>query len=216
MKRYVTNSVTNIALSKFVILRKVYIIFCMGRIILKPTIKLIIALAIIVVAFWLAQYIKDSEFARGVVGSYGYIGVFVISFISGLNLIVPVPAFSFVPLFLESGLTIWMIIVVMTIGMAFADSIAYFIGYSGRKLAKTWGTGKTFKHLDVLQHRYYWGPVVILFLYATLVPFPNELILIPLGFLGYKLRHLFLPYFAGNLIFNTFASFGIVNLFNFF
>lgn len=53
----------------------------------------------------------------------------------------------------------------------------------------------------------------MLFLYAALVPFPNEILIIPLAFTGYRVLYILPPLLVGNGIFNLLAGFGIVSLF---
>ena len=52
----------------------------------------------------------------------------------------------------------------------------------------------------------------IVFVYASIVPLPNELLLIPLGALGVKLRSLILAFVAGNIIHVTILAYGLTSL----
>jgi len=64
--------------------------------ILFGVILAIFLLAFFIGALYIGKYESDNSVVRDVVSRYGYLGVFVISFISGFNLAVPVPAISFV------------------------------------------------------------------------------------------------------------------------
>ena len=180
----------------------------------KALIKLLGVLVVFVIAFWLASLVQEEGAARNVIFTLGYPGVLIISIISGFNFFIPIPAVSFVPVFIEAGLNIWPIIFFIVLGTTIADSVAYIIGVTGREFFKSWTNKKLFIKLDVLRKRYYWSPVIVLFFFAAFVPFPNELLLVPLGFMGYKIRHVLIPYVAGNIVFTTLASLGITNLFN--
>lgn len=182
----------------------------------SPILKLIGIAFILVLAFWFVRLAENSSFIRDIVFDYGYIGIFIVSIISGFNIIVPVPAVSFVPLFLEVGLSFWTIIFVMVAGLTVADLLGYAIGRSGRELASSWNHKKIFRRLDRMKSKHYFAPIVALFFYASLAPFPNEVMVIPLGFLGYRLSHIFIPLLLGNIIFTILASFGVINLFKFF
>ena len=59
---------------------------------------------VIGVAFYFADLARGNENLQRIIAGYGYIGIFVVSLISGFNLLVPIPAISFLPLFLESQL----------------------------------------------------------------------------------------------------------------
>lgn len=180
----------------------------------KPLVKLSWVLAIFVAAYWLTSLVQKSGVVRDIVFDLGYLGVLLLSLVSGFNLLVPIPAASFVPVFVEAGLSIWIIIFFIIVGTSIADSVSYVIGMLGRELAKSWGHKKLFRKLDELRSKHYWAPVVVLFFFAALVPLPNELILVPLGFMGYKIRHVLISYIAGNIIFATVTSFGIIRIFN--
>jgi len=180
--------------------------------------KLVAQVGAVIVIFlfvlWLAQFAKDSESVRELVFTFGYPGIFVISLISGFNILVPIPASSFVPLFFESGLNIWITIVIMTLGLTIADLIGFIIGRVGRTVTSSWNNKKIILRLENLCQKNYWFPVVFLFMYASLVPAPNEIVVIPLAFIGYKAKHLLAPVFLGNLFFNIWTSFGIIGAFS--
>jgi len=179
----------------------------------KPIIKLagiLIILAAIYFLFIVAQ--KDGA-VRDALFNLGYPGVFFIALVSGFNLLIPIPAVSFVPIFIEAGLNIWLLILFIVLGTSIADGIAYSIGRVGRELAGSWIREKLVKQLDRLKEKYYSGPLIALFFFAALAPLPNEIILIPLGLMGYKFRYVFIPYLAGNAIFNILIAFGITSVF---
>ena len=182
----------------------------------NPIFKLIGIAFIFVLAFWLARTAQDSSIIADIVLQYGYVGIFIISVISGINVIVPIPAVSFVPLFLEVGFGFWTMIATMVAGLTVADLLGYAIGRSGRELASSWNHKKIFRRLDSMKSKHYFVPIIALFFFASLVPFPNEVLVIPLGFLGYRFIHVFIPLFLGNIIFTIFTSFGVINLFKLF
>ncbi|MDO8574511.1 MAG: hypothetical protein Q7R86_02700, partial [bacterium] len=82
-------------------------------------------------------------------------------------------------------------------GMTLADGIAYVVGRTGRQFLHP--RAKLLSVLNKMRDRYYWSPLVV-----------------PLGFMRYRLRHMFLPMFAGNLVFNILSSIGVMKLFDLF
>ena len=87
----------------------------------------------------------------------------------------------------------------LVIGTTIADLVGYYIGTYIKphmdkrsnkiyRLVKKWCEGKPF----ITQG--------FVFLFAAFAPVPNELLLIPLGALGIKLRTLLLAFVAGNII----------------
>jgi membrane protein YqaA with SNARE-associated domain len=184
--------------------------------ILKPVFQGLFLLLFIGLAFYFAHLAKGSEAIRATVASYGYIGIFIISIISGFNLVVPIPAISFLPLFLQSGLGFWPTIFIITIGMTLADTVAYLLGDLGKKFMPTNLSKKLERYIKIIHEKYNWAPLIILFFFAAVVPLPNELLLLPFAFLNYRLVHIFPVVFTGNLVLNILYSQGIINIFGLF
>jgi len=184
--------------------------------ILKISLQAVFVLFIFAGAFYLADVAKEDEIVRAVVAQYGYFGIFVAAFVSGLNFIVPVPAVAFFPLFLEVGLGYWATILLIVVGVTCADMVAYFLGRVGYNVLTRVPNNKTLLRLVALGEKYHWAPLGVLFLFASFAPMPNELLLVPMGFLGYRFRHIFPVVFAGNFVFNTLYSTGVLSIFQFF
>jgi membrane protein DedA with SNARE-associated domain len=184
---------------------------------LKIFIQLIFLVAFVIGAFYLAKVAESNNEVKMLVGNYGYLGVYTVSFFSGFNLVVPIPAIALMPLFLESGLNFYAVITLITLGMVTADSIAYLFGRFGKKiLAATNQNSKILEKISATRERHKHSPLILMFLFASFIPLPNEIILIPLGILGYKYRDILLVLVSGNLIFNIIYSKGIINLFSIF
>ena len=180
----------------------------------KYILRGVVLLAFIALSFYLASLARDSEAIRQIVGGYGYAGIFLIALISGFNLAVPIPAAALVPLFLESGLSFWPTIFLITLGMTGADFFAYFLGDTGRRILGYAMGEKTFARLARLRERYPRAPLIILFVFACIAPLPNELLLIPFAILGFPFRIIVPIVFVGNFIFNILFSKGLLELFS--
>ena len=158
-----------------------------------------------------AQYITADENARAFVQEFGYLGVVITAFIAGLNAIVPVPAGSFVPIFIAAGLAMPLIIVALVIGTMLADLLAFFIGMKGRELTiEDYPRVLAFTEWLRRDTDRYIIPGV--FLYAAFSPLPNELILVPLAIAGVRLRVLFLPLLVGTILYQTAFALGAQSL----
>lgn len=165
--------------------------------------------------FYLASLVQENEALREAVVAYGYPGILVVSLLTGFNLAVPIPAISFLPLFVESGLDFWTTIAVITVGVTIADMIAYFLGKFGFELTSGVSESRVFKKLASVHERYSWSPPLFLFFFAALAPIPNEVMVIPMGFLGYRLIHILPSVLLGNFIFNLLYSTGVITVFEF-
>jgi membrane protein YqaA with SNARE-associated domain len=177
----------------------------------KALLRLFIVGIFFVLAFWLGSIAESNETVKSLAIKYGYLGVVVVSVISGVNIVIPIPAIAFLPLFVDVGLNYWIIIFAITIGMSVGDAISYLIGQAGRTFIRT----KIFTHLESIRKEYPLAPFFILFLYAAFVPLPNELVIIPLSFLGYKFFRLAPVVIVGNLIFNIITGSGVNSIFEF-
>src|SRR3989344_9181183 len=162
--------------------------------------KGVLVLTLVVAAFLLAREATESAIIKETVLLYGYTGVFFLSAVAGFNIVVPVPAIAFVPLFFESGLNIAPTLFVIALGTTFGDFVGYALGLAGRELAEDKKI-KILAFLEQTRERHYWWPIGTLLFYSALVPFPNEILVIPLAFLGYKFKHIFITVLAGNLVF---------------
>ena len=159
----------------------------------------------------LAGRIEDSEFATELVNQYGYLGVYLIAVASGFNILIPIPAPTFVPIFTAAGLPLYGIIAFMVLGTTTADLLAFYVGRVGKRFTE----GKDIEWLEKIEtyakHR---RPLVLpsVFLWAAFMPLPNELILIPLALLGFRLRFLILPLLLGTVIHITLLAMGAEGL----
>ncbi len=143
---------------------------------------------------------------------FGYLGVVITAFIAGLNAIVPVPAGSFVPIFVAAGLAMPLIIVALVIGTMLADLLAFYIGMKGRELTiEDYPRVLAFTNWLRRDTDRYIIPGV--FLYAAFSPLPNELILVPLAIAGVRLRVLILPLLVGTIVYQTAFALGAQSLF---
>lgn len=174
-------------------------------------IKAFFVIGIIAIGLWLGTFVADNDLAKRLVADYGYVGIFIVALISGFNLIVPVPAVAFIPMFIAAGLDFWVTILVLSIGLTIADMVAFVLGRAGRAFVNP--NSRLIKKLEHIQKDHYWGPPVLMFLYACFVPLPNEIMAIPLGFMGYPIRHVAPFLFTGHLVFNTWAALGLLSVF---
>lgn len=173
----------------------------------------VLLLLVVAAVFSLSLWIASNESVLGAITHYGYWGAFLISIISGFNLVIPVPAASFVPLFLSAGLSLPILILIISVGMTLADFLGYLIGKTGRTALKAtkhlpqWARSETWND----KSNFWIGGAV--FLYAAFIPLPNELIVIPLALIGHRLTAIAPVLLLGNITFNLIASWGFISLY---
>lgn len=177
--------------------------------------KLVFVMSVVLLAFSLGKNAGEIKYITSLVQSYGYVSIFFLAVASGFNLVVPIPIISFLPLFLESGLLFTATIFVISIGMTVGDLLGFFIGNMGREL-RSIKQSRVLKRLEKLKERHYWAPIIVLFAYAMFIPLPNEIIVIPLGLLGYRVKHIIWVLLVGNIVFNFISGATTIGLYSFF
>ena len=187
----------------------------MKRRIIQFTGLVAFVLAIFLGALFLANYIASNSTAQSIVEQFGYLGILVISIISGLNLFVPIPAPFFVPAFTAAGYPLWGIIVTIVIGTTIADSIGYLIGLLGKRVTEN-SHPKMLVFLQKIEKRYHVLILPVVFFYAALSPFPNEIIMIPLAMMGCRYWKIIVPFVLGTVVYVTALSYGAQNIFELF
>lgn len=172
----------------------------------------LVLVVVLVGALFAAEAVEQNDLAQELVQRFGYSGVALLAVIAGLNALVPIPAATFVPVFLAGGLILPLIAAALTIGTIIADLIGFYLGRFGSRFVTIHypQTYERFKNLH--EHNSRWLPVFVL-LYATFVPFPNEAYLIPFGILGVPLKRFILPMMLGAAIHQTALAYGVGNIF---
>lgn len=184
----------------------------------KRTVQLLITVAAIVTIFiaamFAASHIREDAAVIELVNQFGYLGILIVSIIAGINIIVPIPAAVFVPIFTAAGYPLWAIITTIVVGTVIADSVAYVIGRAGKESVEA-HYPKTYERLlHINEHHHKWILPVV-FLYATFIPIPNEALMVPLALMGFKYRVLIIPFTLGTIIFQTSLALGANSIFEF-
>jgi membrane protein YqaA with SNARE-associated domain len=136
---------------------------------------------------------------------FGYLGVFAISVVGAMSIIIPIPyTFVILTLGMEGSLDPLLLTVAGGLGSAVGEFSGYVLGYYGRAVVSEKRQRKINYLVRILENRY--GPVVI-FLFA-LTPLPDDLLFIPLGVLRYKFVKAFIPCFFGKLLMCAILAYG--------
>ncbi len=174
--------------------------------------KVVVLALLLCCIVWLNSFAIGNDAVKGIVQSFGYPGIFFISVLSGFNLAIPIPAIGFYPLFMALGFSSVMTIATISLGMVFGDGIGYLIGNAGRDALDTPRGKKIATFLHSLQQKHRLLPYILVLIYAAVIPLPNELLVIPMAFAGYRFLPMAGMLFIGNIIFNILGAFGIVSI----
>ena len=125
---------------------------------------------------------------------FGYLGVFIISFIGAVSVVFPIP-YTIVIFLLGGVLDPLFVAISGGLGAALGEFSGYAIGYYGRKVVSE----KRRKKMDFMVKLFdRYGPVTI-FLFA-LTPLPDDLLFIPLGVMRYPFLKAFVPALLGKIV----------------
>ncbi|MEX1256177.1 MAG: hypothetical protein WEG36_01040 [Gemmatimonadota bacterium] len=184
-----------------------------GRVrrVLVFTAKVLALLGVFAAAVWMNLYGAEAAGIEETVRAWGYPGLFAMSALSGFNLLVPIPIVLFFPFFMEIGMHGGATLLTIAVGMTMGDLVGFLLGSIGRQVVEL-PDGKVLRMLRDLRNRP-WLPYAVLFAYASFAPFPNEILVIPMAFLGFSVVGIFASTFLGNLIFNTIAALGLTGVF---
>lgn len=125
---------------------------------------------------------------------FGYLGVFMISFIGSASVIFPVP-YTIVIFFLGGVLDPLFVAISGGLGSALGEFSGYVLGYYGRKIVSEERRRKMDYMLRIFEKH---GPITI-FLFA-LTPLPDDLLFIPLGVMRYPFFRAFIPALLGKIL----------------
>jgi len=128
--------------------------------------------------------------------SYGYIGVFLASFLGSASIIFPIPyLIVFYYLGASHLLNPILISIIGGIGATFGEFILYAVGYSGRKIVSE----RTIKNLEYFKQAIdKYGPIIIFIFAAT--PLPDDIIYPILGIMKYNIMKISIACFLGKTI----------------
>jgi len=125
---------------------------------------------------------------------YGYVGVFTISFLGALSIIIPIPYTIFLYL-LGAVLYPPLIAVFAGLGAAAGELSGYILGYYGQKILNE----KRRRKVDFFRKVFERYGYVAIFLFA-LTPLPDDLLFIPLGMMRYSVLKAFIPALFGKML----------------
>jgi membrane protein YqaA with SNARE-associated domain len=142
---------------------------------------------------------------------FGYFGVFFISLIGAMSIIVPIP-YTIVIYLLGSFLNPILVAVSGGLGSALGEFSGYVLGYYGRAVLSE----ERRKKMDYMMKVFYRYGFAAIFFFA-LTPLPDDLLFIPLGIMRYQFVKVFIPALLGKILmcfilaYSGYLSIGIIN-----
>jgi len=135
---------------------------------------------------------------------FSYLGVFLVSFIGAVSIIVPIPyTFVILTLGMRPEWDPLLLTVAGGLGSAIGEFSGYLLGYYGRS-AISEERQRKMNYMMKFFNRF--GSIAI-FIFA-LTPLPDDLLFIPLGILRYPFVRAFIPCFLGKLLMCFILAYG--------
>lgn len=133
--------------------------------------------------------------SQSVAETWGYLGIFIISFIGSASIIFPVP--FFIVVFASGGIMNPILVgLVAGLGSALGELIGYLVGLGGHKVIKKRNKKWLLKAKKWSRKRGIF-PIIILF---AATPLPDDIVGILAGIIRYDIRKFFLASVIGNVI----------------
>lgn len=133
---------------------------------------------------------------------YGYFGVFFISLVGSLSIIIPIP-YTLLIYIMGATLDPILIAIASGFGSAIGEFSGYALGYYGRAVISEERQRKMDFMVKVFDR---YGFFAIFFF--ALTPLPDDLLFIPLGIMRYKFVKAFVPSFLGKLLMSFILALG--------
>lgn len=156
-------------------------------------------------------YLVLLEWMEQFAHQFGYFGVFFISLIGAMSIIVPIP-YTLVIYLLGSFLNPFFVAVSGGLGSALGEFSGYVLGYYGRAVLSE----ERRKKMDYMMKVFYRYGFAAIFFFA-LTPLPDDLLFIPLGIMRYQFVKAFIPAILGKMLmcfilaYSGYLSIGIIN-----
>ena len=143
---------------------------------------------------------------------YGYLGIFIISFIGSVSVVFPIP-YTLVIFYVGSTRMFNPLLVALSggAGSAVGELFGYLLGYYGRAVLSE----ERKRKIDCIMRIFNRYGAAAIFVFA-LTPLPDDLLFIPLGMMRYSFLKTFIPCFAGKvsmcliLAYGGYLSIGII------
>lgn len=152
----------------------------------------------------LEAFIRDFiAWSQAFVSDWGYLGLFIVNFISAASIILPVPSFFLV--FLFGGiLNPWLVALVSSAGNALGELTGYAVGFGSEKVIER-RYKKLLARTKLWIERHGIFPIIVLF---GATPLPDDVVGILAGVIKYNWKKFLLASFIGKLILNLVLAWG--------
>lgn len=171
--------------------------------------RLVVFLVILALfAAWtvLLYMVSPDEIVEMIGVHNSYIVLFFMALLGGTSIFLPFPYYLFTISFAAGGLNPLLLGVVAGLGTLIGDTTTYYVAYHARAIAPRKYSAVFNKILDWSTKKNPFVFSLLVFLYAAIIPLPDDLITVPSGFTRYPFWRLAIPLGLGKIVFNTIVA----------
>lgn len=173
----------------------------------KEVLEAVVLLSVFALWIILIYNFSPTEVVAFVGVENGYFLAMVLALIGGTSIVFPFPYHIVIFTLAAGGLNPLFLGIFAGTGVFIGDSTSYLVGYTGREII----TGK-FQRLfgrlyDWTIQKPKWVLPIFLYVYSSVIPIPNDFIIVPLGFARYPYLKVVTPLWLGSITFNTILAF---------
>jgi len=145
-----------------------------------------------------------SQWLESLALQYGYLGIFIISFIGSVSVVFPVP-YTLVIFYVGSTHMFDPLFIALSggAGSAIGEFFGYLMGYYGRAVLSE----ERKRKIDCIMRVFNRYGAAAIFAFA-LTPLPDDLLFIPLGMMRYSFLKTFIPCLAGKVLMCLILAYG--------
>ncbi|MGV8151836.1 MAG: VTT domain-containing protein [Candidatus Nanoarchaeia archaeon] len=177
----------------------------------KPSIKKMLVFLFILTIFIIWSLVLYHYSPQGIVSKIGiknsYLLLGLAAFIGGTSIFLPFPYYILTMSFGAAGLNPILLGICAGIGTLLGDSTTYYLAYHGREFAPKKFSVFFINLFNKIVSKNKKCIPVFVFLYTSFLPLPDDLIMVPAGFVGYPFKKIAPFALIGKIIFNTLLAF---------
>jgi len=135
-------------------------------------------------------WISPQELVENLGVENSYLVAFLVASFGGLSSVTSPILYTLIATFAAGGATPWLLGVSGGIGIAIGDAFIFILARLGYKTTKKMHKHEAEKYFHLQEKIPFWVQLVLLYLILGFTPIPNDIIMILLVLVGYKLRAL--------------------------
>lgn len=177
--------------------------------------ELFLVLAIAGIALY-ALVIKEAGFIQSILDTFwrwmeslsetqGYLGGFVAAFLANFSIIIPIPYTVAIFFIGATGLNPLLLGLISGIGAGLGEGSSYFLGFFGHYVTRQRYEKNARILRRIIEHRPLYIHLILFLIGAT--PIPDDVFVIPLGFIRYGFIRTFIPVAMGKIIITTILAY---------